>query len=76
MKKILVYFYDKYKGVWEDIYNAICEKEQVEVSEAERVLKEYEKDYDIITVLDEDYPENLKREYKPPFILLTKKGEC
>lgn len=76
MKKILVYFYDKYKGVWEDIYNAICEKEQVEDSESERVLREYEKSYYITTLLDEDYPENLKREYKPPFVLLIKKRKC
>ena len=36
-------------------------------------VKSYKEKYDYTTLLDEEYPEHLKREYKPPFVLKKRK---
>ena len=73
MNDILVFFYEKYDGDWDAIYNAICEKEPVDKNKCKEFLKSYKEKYDYTTLLDEEYPEHLKREYKPPFVLKKRK---
>ena len=50
-----------YEGDWEQIFNAVQNREYPETE------IEYEGNY--ITIMDEDYPETLKQSYRPPFVL-------
>ena len=67
MEKILVYFAIKYQGDWDRIYKAINQKEKVDADEMNRVIETNKEKY--ITLLSDNYPERLKRIYKPPFVL-------
>ena len=71
-REILIGLYLEKNKCWEDIYQAIANKEInlkeetinsvefQEMCESERVL----------TILDENYPESIRRIYKPPFVLV------
>jgi DNA processing protein len=66
-RDIIVYLAIKYQGDWNAIYQAIKNKEMVdEPTVNETLAKEQAK---VVTIIDEDYPERLKRIYKPPFVL-------
>lgn len=70
MKIILVYFAYKYQGNWNQIYHALSTKEYVsfdEITKLEQIIKH--KKWKILTILDKDYPHQLKLSYKPPFVL-------
>ncbi len=70
MNIILIYFAIKYQGDWDLIYKALDQKEKVslkDISELEEKIK-VEK-WNVITLLDIDYPKRLKEAYKPPFVL-------
>ena len=73
MNDILVFFYEKYDGDWDAIYKAIREKEPVDKKKCKEFIKSYKEKYDYTTLLDDEYPEHLKREYKPPFVLKKRK---
>ena len=73
MNDILIYFYEKYEGDWDSIYKAINQKEKVNYSEANQFLKSYKDKYDYVTLIDNDYPEEYKGNYKPPFVLRKRK---
>jgi predicted Rossmann fold nucleotide-binding protein DprA/Smf involved in DNA uptake len=73
MNDILVFFYEKYDGDWDSIYKAIRQKERVNYSEANQFLKKYKDKYDYVTLIDNDYPEEYKGNYKPPFVLRKRK---
>lgn len=74
MEQILLFFYDKYKGEWNDIYVAIATKERVDPIEVQEVWNKYSEKHRIVTMLSEDYPEEYKKDYyKPPFVLLYDK---
>lgn len=67
-RDILIHLAVKFKGNWDEIYRSIkthknYEDEQ-EVLDTCRNLK-----CNVITIMDEEYPENLKKVYKPPFVL-------
>lgn len=66
-REILLYYSLKYNGDWSKIYNAIHDKEEINYEEAEQTIKEFKGKY--ITILDEEYPQTLKRGYKAPFVL-------
>lgn len=66
-KKYLLALAIKYKGNWDDIYNAVSQREELEGSYILQVALSYEGNY--ITILDEEYPEHLKQCFKPPFVL-------
>ena len=65
MNNVLLYFTLKYKGDWEKIYNALEKKEKIDVDELMDVRKKSK--YNYISIVDDDYPNNLKMIYKPPF---------
>ena len=66
-REILLYYAIKYVGDWNKIYEVIHDKEEIDLDEAQKVISSNKNNY--ITILDEDYPESLKRGYKAPFIL-------
>jgi DNA processing protein len=66
-RDIIIYLALKYEGDWNAIYQAIKEKELVDevmVQEKIQALKS-----SVVTIIDEQYPESLKKIYKPPFVL-------
>lgn len=66
-REILIAFAVKYKGDWDAIFSAIKNKEEFDEEE----IKIYNRSIKskIVTILDLDYPEYLKRYYKPPLVL-------
>ncbi len=64
---VVLYFSLKYNGNWEDIYNAIKVKEKI--NDEEYVLLKEKNKANYITLVDKDYPDNLKKSYRPPFVL-------
>lgn len=74
MRDILIYFDYKYNGNWDEIYSAICRKEKVELEEVRRIAEELSKKYTMISLIDDDYPEELKTQYKPPFVIKLEKS--
>lgn len=66
-KDIIIYLAIKYQGDWNAIYDAIKRKELVdEPTVMETLAKQNAK---VVTIIDQDYPERLKKMYKPPFVL-------
>ena len=73
MEIILIYFAIKYMGDWNKIYEALEKKEKPEMDKIKTIEKEIENsDYKVITILDKNYPKELKRAYKPPFVIWAK----
>lgn len=69
-RQILVYLTIKYSGDWNRIYEAIKEKEIVDETTVQEKLEQYTGNY--VTIIDDNYPEKLKKIYKPPFVLFYK----
>ncbi len=70
MNIILIWFAIKYKGDWDRIYQALEEKEKISLRELKDLeLKMKNEEIQAITILDLDYPNQLKKAYKPPFVL-------
>lgn len=69
MRDILIYFAVKYCGDYQKISMAIMKKEFVDHFELEKIKK---KNLKVITILDDDYPIQLKTCYNPPFVLFYK----
>lgn len=73
MNLILIYFSIKYKGYFYEIYNALKRREFVPIEELEEIERQLNnKELNAITIIDEDYPEELKQINKPPFVLFYK----
>lgn len=66
-RTILTYFSIKYKGDWDQIFEAIREKEVFDVEEANRLVNSLKSK--VVTFFDDDYPQILKNITKPPFAL-------
>ena len=66
-REILLYYAIKYRGDWNRIYEAIHNKEELDIEEAQKVVEQNQCKY--ITMLDEEYPDSLKEAYKAPFVL-------
>ena len=66
-RNLIAYLAVKYKQVWDDIYNAIITKEPVDNEIVEETLSTLKGDY--ITIIDDDYPKELKHIYRPPFVI-------
>lgn len=58
-KEILIGLCLEHNGNWEKIYKDVLDKKSSETTTTDNV----------ITLLDKEYPENLKQGYKPPFAL-------
>ena len=70
MNLIIIYFAIKYKGYFHDIYNAIKKKEFIPIDELHKLKEKIEKEeIKVITILDDEYPEELKLISNPPFTL-------
>ena len=67
MEKILLYFSVKYHGDWDKIYEAIHNKETIDIVLLKKLEKKYEGKY--ISILDDKYPEGLRHISRAPFIL-------
>ena len=66
-REILLYYAIKFKGDWDKIYNAIHNKEEINLEEIQKVTSSNKNNY--ITLLDPEYPELLRDGYKPPFVV-------
>jgi DNA processing protein len=70
MNLILIYFALKYKGDFVSIYNALKNKEIVDPDEIDELEKRINsEEMQVITILDNEYPESLKIIANPPFVL-------
>lgn len=69
--KLLLYYTIKHQGNWEKIFNAIKTKEDVDSEEVENTYNCFEKANagGFITILDKEYPEQLKQVVKAPLVL-------
>ena len=66
-REILISLAVKFSGKWDDIYSAIQKKELLEEDEMKKLYQSVKSD--CVTILDNEYPESLRRIYKPPFVL-------
>lgn len=66
-RDIIIHLAIKYQGDWNRIYEAIKVKESVDKDDIVDSLATLTSG--VITIIDDDYPESLKRIYKPPFVL-------
>lgn len=69
-RDIIIYLSIKYAGDWNAIYQAIKNKEFVDEEQVTKAVNNISDKY--VTIIDEDYPEKLKKIYKPPFVLYYK----
>ncbi|TCG10885.1 DNA-processing protein DprA [Mycoplasma marinum] len=70
MNMILIWFAIKYKGDWNKIYKALEDKEKVSLNDLRKMEESLkERSIEAITILDLEYPNQLKRAYKPPFVI-------
>lgn len=67
MKKVLTYFSIKYKGDWEKVYEAIDSKEHINKKYVDDFVSRI--DIETVTLVDDNYPKELKQIFKPPFAL-------
>jgi DNA processing protein len=68
----MIYLAAKYNGDWNKIYEAIKNKEYVDQNEVLSTVKEVESNVNCLTIIDEDYPDEFKQIYKPPFVIFYK----
>jgi DNA processing protein len=66
-REIIIYLAIKYAGDWNAIYQAIKQKELVDETLVKTEIQSIKSS--VITIIDETYPESLKKIYKPPFVL-------
>lgn len=66
-RDIIIYLAIKYAGDWNRIYQAIKEKEIVDEDEVQHSILTLKSQ--VVTIIDDHYPELLKKIYKPPFVL-------
>lgn len=67
-REILITFHLLHNGNWKKIYEAIQNKDFIDNELVARYKDEF--DYDsFITILDSDYPERLKHERRPVFVM-------
>ena len=67
MREVLIYFALKYKGNWELIHSAINLKEEIDINYLNVEMGKIK--CNIVTLIDQNYPEQLKKIYQPPFVL-------
>ncbi len=73
MNFVLIYFAIKYKGYFHDVFDAIKNKEFIPIAELEKIRNQIENgELKVITIIDEDYPKELKNINNPPIVLFYK----
>lgn len=68
-RAILNYLCQEYDGDYNDVLNAIKAREDLDADDANKLLGDIEKDYKVITLIDEDYPDFFKGLKEPPFVI-------
>ena len=63
-REILIAIWKKCNGDWDAIYKVLRNKEYIDVE----LSLEGVDTSKYVTLLDEDYPQDLKQSYKPPFV--------
>ena len=66
-RSLLAYLAVKYSQNWNDMFNAIKTKENVDYETIEDTIATLKGDY--ITIIDADYPKELKHIFRPPFVI-------
>ena len=66
-RNLLAYLAVKYSQNWDDIFTAIKAKEDVSYETIEATINTLKGEY--ITIIDDNYPEELKRIFRPPFVI-------
>lgn len=66
-KEVLIFLAVKHHGDWDEIFNAIQNREFGTPEEIQSVIKNIKSK--VLTILDDNYPEHLKGLYRPPFVL-------
>ena len=66
-RNLLAYLAVKYSQNWNDMFNAIKTKENVDYETIENTIATLKGDY--ITIIDDSYPEELKHIFRPPFVI-------
>jgi DNA protecting protein DprA len=69
-REILLFLTYKYKSNWDLIMDAIRRRDDVDEADIKRVNALVKSDF--VTLVDEDYPEGLKKIAQPPFVLFYK----
>lgn len=65
--QILIYLAIIYKGDWDMIYEVLDKRRPIDYKEGERIITSFS--HKAITIMDSEYPEELKKIFKPPFVL-------
>lgn len=68
MNKVINYFTYKYDGDWDSIYDAIQNKERIDINDLENFSDKNE-EIKYISIIDQDYPDNFKTIYMPPLTI-------
>lgn len=66
-REILIYLSVKFNGEFSKIFDFFINKQDIDEVEARELIATIKSR--VITIFDEDYPDYLKRIYKPPFVL-------
>lgn len=69
MRDILICFAVKYKGNFQKIYDALKRKEKVTLDDIHK--NKSVSDLGVVTIIDNNYPEELKHRVNPPFCLFV-----
>ena len=67
MRDVLLYFSMKYDGKFEPVYEALRVREDFNQDEFIKLKKEVQ--YDYVTMIDDKYPDFLKLQNYPPFVM-------
>lgn len=70
MENVLVYLSIIHNGDWNKIYQDILEKRPLDKEDIKKTVKEINVPF--ITLINNNYPQCLKRIFKPPFVLFYK----
>lgn len=65
-RNLLIALSVKHKGDWQTIYKDIVNRTYLSKEMVEEILKF---DYTCLTLLDNEYPERVKKSYRPPFVI-------
>ncbi len=71
MEQILILFNERYEGNWDLIYQAIKNSEFQKIN-LEKIKSIKNDQINIMTILDDKYPNKFKNIYMPPFIIFNK----
>lgn len=73
MRDVLIFFYVKHKGDWDKVYNSLQNKDAMLPGQLNHVKIICEENkINFMTIMDMDYPYELKNVWKPPFVYEVK----